>query len=266
MNDRITEAFNQIHAEDELKINTRKFLSEKKSKQNTSQVRFRKRHIAAIICFCFVLIGAAGYYSYFTPISAISVDVNPSIELGINRFDKVISVKGFNEDGRMLVSSLNIRFLNYQDALNQILTNENIQKYVNKNQLISITVIGQNEKKSNEMLANVSSCTNSSYGNIHCCSGDSEEAKAAHEAGMSFGKYKAFLELQQFDPDIKVEDIQNLTMHQIRDRIDAFSQDMEGNIQNDTAGEEESGAESGNGYRHGCGQGKNSGQGHKNCN
>ena len=47
-----------------------------------------------------------GTWLYFTPTMEISVDINPSIELGVNRFDRVISVDGYNEDGQALAQLL----------------------------------------------------------------------------------------------------------------------------------------------------------------
>ena len=57
------------------------------------------------------MVGFGGYFLYFIPVSSISVDVNPSIELGINRFDKVVTVDTFNNDGYHIMSSLNVRFM-----------------------------------------------------------------------------------------------------------------------------------------------------------
>lgn len=63
---------------------------------------------------CFVLcVALGGYHLYFTPTSIISMDINPSIELEINRFDKVIGVDGYNEDGENLVESLHMLNENY---------------------------------------------------------------------------------------------------------------------------------------------------------
>ena len=45
----------------------------------------------------------------------------------------------------------------------------------------------------------------------------------AHEAGLSYGKYKAYLELQALDPTITVVEIQNMTMREIRDLLNAIS-------------------------------------------
>ena len=45
----------------------------------------------------------------------------------------------------------------------------------------------------------------------------------AHEAGLSFGKYRAYLELKELDPDITPDDIRDLSMREIQDLIDSLS-------------------------------------------
>ncbi len=50
--------------------------------------------------------------------------MNPSIELGINRFDKVVSVAGCNADGEALAAALDIKYLDYDAALEQVLSSE----------------------------------------------------------------------------------------------------------------------------------------------
>ncbi len=47
-----------------------------------------------------------GSYSYARPYSYVSLDINPSIEYALNRFDKVIFVSGINDKGRQVVSSI----------------------------------------------------------------------------------------------------------------------------------------------------------------
>ena len=223
MNDRLKEAFDKVHAEEELKKSTLKFLSEKTHGYGRNRTFRNKRLIPIMASLLFMLLGAGGYFSYFTQTSAISVDVNPSIELGVNTFDKVISVEGYNEDGRELASSLNIKFLDYTDAIDKILTNEDIVHYLSQDEIVSITVVGENDEKSNEMLLGVTSSTKSNHKNVYCYAGNSEEVATAHRKGMSFGKYRAFLELQVLNPNITVEDVKGLTMRQIRNMIDELS-------------------------------------------
>lgn len=44
--------------------------------------------------------------------------------------------------------------------------------------------------------------------------------KEAHLHEMSFGKYRAYLELSEYDPNVTVEDCHGMTMGEIQNRID----------------------------------------------
>jgi hypothetical protein len=44
-------------------------------------------------------LAVGGYAFYNTPINYVSFDVNPSVELGLNFFDKVVSCEACNEEG-----------------------------------------------------------------------------------------------------------------------------------------------------------------------
>ena len=88
----IKEAFDKISAEDELKARTRAFLAKKTNNYTEYRVPNVQRLAAAAACFLCLLAGS--YWLYFVPTAEISIDINPSIELGINRFDQVISVRG----------------------------------------------------------------------------------------------------------------------------------------------------------------------------
>ena len=42
------------------------------------------------------------------------------------------------------------------------------------------------------------------------------------QAGLTLGKYRAYLALHDLDPTVTPEEVQNLTMAEIRDRIQAL--------------------------------------------
>lgn len=63
----------------------------------------------------------------------------------------------------------------------------------------------------------------SHHENAVCYSGNSEEAREAHDCGLSLGKYRAFLELKELDPNITPEDIQGWSMKEIQNRISELS-------------------------------------------
>lgn len=252
MNTRMKEALDKVHAEEELKNHTKEFLVRKTNGYRKKSFLPYKGLAVATACLLFVFLGWRGYLAYFTPAFVISVDVNPSIELGINRFEKVISVETYNDDGYAVMSAIHVNYLNYRDALERILADKGMESYLTKNQIVAVTVSGEDGNKKNEMLTNVTACAKP-YANVHCSSCGSEEAEAAHDAGLSLGKYRAFLELYELNPEITVEDVRGLTMRQIRDMIDDLSDGLDDTVQEESFGK-------GNGSCHGSGHG---GGGHR---
>lgn len=251
MNNKLKQVFSQIQAEDELKNNTGVFVAKKT--QGYTRVKTEKLQywVYAASCVCLLLILFGGVWFYLTPTAEISIDVNPSIELGINQFGQVISVNNFNEDGQELSKSLNIKFQNYTDAIKQILNNDKIVTLLSDNEIMTITVTGTDGLQSAKILSEVKTCT-AKQRNTYCYSTPSEEVAAAHETGLSYGKYRAFLEVQILDPNITPEIVQNMTMREIRELIDRLSDDND----NTTS----SYSQQGNGH-HGYGNNYKRGQG-----
>ena len=193
MYDRIKEAFDQVTASEELKSQTKAYLAQKSR-------RPRLVIPAAIVAVFLLLCG--GYYLYFIPTATISIDINPSLELSINRFDRVISVEGYNSDGKMLADTLDIRFMNYQDAITELMENERITDLLSQDEMMAIAVGGSNDGQCSRILENVQTCTKSHEESTHCYTATDDETHEAHNMGLSCGRYKAYQELQTLDPDI----------------------------------------------------------------
>ena len=85
VHNRIQETFDQIHAQEDLKDKTKLFLAQKMRKDARNTPVRPRRMLMAAACLLLLLIGVGGYQIYFTPTAAISIDINPSIELGVNR-------------------------------------------------------------------------------------------------------------------------------------------------------------------------------------
>ena len=226
MNNAFKELFSPIQAEETLKDHTKEFLAEQTQGYTRVRAVKRKYHFYAAVCVCFLVMLFGGRWLYFTPIAAISIDINPSMEMGINRFDRVISVTGFNEEGRKLSSMPDVKYKNYTDAIEQILQDDSIAVLLSDDEIMTITVIGPNGQQSEKILSGVEACT-MRQGNAYCYFVTPEEVASAHETGLSCGKYRAFLELQLLDPDITPEAVQNMTMREIRELIDSLSVNSE---------------------------------------
>lgn len=222
MDKKIKEAFDQIQAEDQLKNKTKDFIFNNVNDYKQKPKRTKIWRLAPIaICMLFVFMG--GYWLYFTPTVEISMDVNPSIELSVNRFDRVISVTGYNEDGQELIESLDIKHMNYNDAINQVLNSQDITNLLSNNEVMTICVIGEDGKQSTRIFSNIESYTSKTE-NTYCYHAQKEEVEEAHDVGLSYGKYKAYLKIKSLDPDITLEEVQKMTMREINDLIHSFSQ------------------------------------------
>ncbi|MFA7550075.1 MAG: anti-sigma factor domain-containing protein [Sedimentibacter sp.] len=80
-----------------------------------------------------IMIFATPAWAYLAPYSYVSIDVNPSFEFLINRFDRVLTVKGFNDDGRELSKDINIDGLKnkeIQSAVKSVLNELKSKGYI----------------------------------------------------------------------------------------------------------------------------------------
>ena len=253
MNNSFKGLFSQIQADEALKDRTKEFLAEKTQGYTGVKAVKRKYPLYAVACVCLLFVLFLGRWFYFTPVAAISIDINPSIEMGINRFDQVISVDGFNEDGRELSNTIDVKYKNYSDAIEQILNDDTIAALLSDNEIMTITVIGPDGQQSEKILSGVKACT-AEHGNTYCYFATSEDVATAHETGLSCGKYRAFLELQLLDPDITPEKVQGMTMREIRELINSLSVDGETDTSSYINQENEC-------HEHGGGHGSNHGNG-----
>lgn len=246
MNDRLKKALNNIQAEEALKNSTRVFLY-KKTKGYTRVKAPSYRYLIPVAA-CLLLVILGWYRLYFTPTVEISIDINPSIELGVNRFNKIISIHGYNLDGENLADSFDIKYLDYIEAINEILTNETVRTLLSNNEIMTISVIGSDDAQSARVLSEIESCT-AEETNTYCYYANSDGLEEAHAMGLSYGKYRAYLELQALDPTITIDEIKNMTMREIRDLINALS--VNNNVSPDTDSDEEhNGHGTGNQFRH----------------
>ncbi|WP_313165655.1 hypothetical protein [Sedimentibacter sp.] len=89
--------------------------------------------IAASSAACLMLF-ITPVWAYLTPYSYVSLDINPSFEFSINRFDRVLQVNAINDDGRDTVEHIDISKLKNKEigeAVKNVLTELKGQGYLN---------------------------------------------------------------------------------------------------------------------------------------
>ncbi len=216
MNGKIKNAFLEIHADETLKKQVFENITANKAKKNIATGYKLIPVMAAFFLFVFGNI-------YFTPVSYISIDINPSIELSVNIFDRVIEATASNEDGENIINSVNLTNLNYIKALETLDGSEKFSDFTES--YTEITVIAE---KSGEIIDNIESCSFNNH-NISFHSANLELKEQATQNGISFGKYRAYLELLEVNENIKIDEIATLPMKDIRELIEkgeVFSEDI----------------------------------------
>ena len=90
------------------------------------------RYAALAACLLLVCLSSFGVHLYRTPASYIYLDINPSVRLDLNCFERVIAVVPLNEDAETLLSAADISRGDAQTCINQIVAACQEQRYLNE--------------------------------------------------------------------------------------------------------------------------------------
>lgn len=253
MRNQIQQAFDIVHAEKELCQNTKQYLSHQIQKRQISQNTKRNtriRYAVSAACMILVFVVFSTYQAYTTEVSAISIDGSASLELGINRFDRVVRVSQFD---MAQIEETQLLHKNYIEAVDCVMQQEIVSDP--NNMSVQIGVTADSEKHGQQILSCLSTEAPEVTNYAHCYAVSQEIAEQATQAGISMGKYKIYLQLQEQYPDLEISDISHLCM---QDLVAMLSTDEP--IQNNTNIDCNSDMEHhGNGH-HGNGMGKQYGK------
>ena len=222
---KIKQSLSKIQATEELKENTLKYLLKQQQKKSSFKQRPVLKYALTAICI-FLLLGVGGYSLYRQPVSYISIDVNPSVELGLNRFGRVVSANAYNEDGQTVLKQLSLKNIPYVQAIDKLLANESSSGFLKGDSVLVFTVISTQYASIMEELSTAAFTQN--YETLLYTS-DTGCMEEAHSHQMSFGKYRGYQELSQYDTSVTVEDCYKMTMEEIHNRIESCSGHQDGN-------------------------------------
>ena len=118
------------------------------NKKKNTWVR-RLSAIAAV--FALLIVGCLGFLYYnsnYAVGSTVSLDINPSIEIRVNRKDRVLDVIPLNEDGRIVVGEMDFAGSDLDVAVNALVGSMLRNGYLNElSNSILISVDGDNAEK-----------------------------------------------------------------------------------------------------------------------
>ena len=188
------------------------------------------RRAAAALAACLALAFAGfGGFAYAQPTTYVGIDVNPSIELGVNRFGIVVRVEALNGDGESLLDAVSLTGRGYADALSLLTQSDAFSPYAQEDSYIEISVTSDDARQAEAIRQQSDACLSALPCRGSCHAVDEGTREAAVSAGMGVGRYRAALELVELDPSVTLEECASLSMRELRDRIAALSSgDSEG--------------------------------------
>ena len=173
---------------------------EKKKKQST----FRRKIAAIAASAVLVATVGGGGIVYATPYGTVSIDVNPSIEYTINRFDRVLQVTGINEEGQAVINAIGRnKLLNrtINTALSTTINQMEADGYLTEE---DDPVVLSSETGSEQHSAELASSLEMHFSpqmEVYSLTVTQAEVASAHEKGITAGKMHFIREIEREEPE-----------------------------------------------------------------
>jgi hypothetical protein len=213
---------NQVKAEDSLKEETKSYviqaLREPKSLPKRSKKNLPQVWMIASLAAC-VLLASVSYGYYSTPLHYLNLDINPSVELGINFLDRVVTTHAFNPEGEQLLQANPLNHLPLQTAVSLLVERASVNGYLaaDGSTTIALTAISDQTRAlekiaaQGEFGANLGLAATQSHAQLYHAQMSLQQRTQAMNTGISPGKYQMIGRLQELDPEQKMEQWQDRT-------------------------------------------------------
>lgn len=189
----------------------------------TPQKRRKALHFAkggriAAIAACLALVACliGGVADFLRPMAYVGIDVNPSVELTLNRFDIVVGTHALNDDGQQALNEASCMWRPFDDAARDL--DGAMRAITGEGAVVEVSIDCDNESRYAALAAQSNNCFGCN-GEAHCDRTNAKERQAAHNLGMGVAKYRAYQELQEAGVDISAEECASMSMRELRDLL-----------------------------------------------
>jgi hypothetical protein len=247
---RFKSALNQVKADDLLVGKTEAYLRDAIAKQrhnksahlNNWSPSSKRKIVVAAAAIVFCLVGTTGAYAYYQkPVSYLCMDINPSVEIGINPFDKVVCAEGYNADGKTVLKGIDVKGTDVKDAVNILMGSVIDNGFLagDGSTVVSLTSVSDDAVIGAELAAEAEAGVEKAIGEegktalIYKDNVSLSVREEARAQGVSTGKLNLIYQIQSNDPNI-VEKYKNKSENKIRQEIKKSNEngDKENNGQN----------------------------------
>jgi hypothetical protein len=165
----------------------------------------------------------------------VSVDINPSIEISINKEEQIVSVQAKNEDGIKLLNNLDLTEKKLVDGVNEIIAAAKEMGYMDESKkvvLVSAALYSPDgEDTSSEyseqlkQILNTLETESDSADLLTVYINDSAIIEEAKNNNLSIGKELLYKYAQTQDTSLTAEDIRTASLSELLDKLNALEKD-----------------------------------------
>lgn len=196
--------------------------------------RMRRVVLAAAACLCVMVMGGGAFHYQMQNRrieSVIGIDVNPSVELSINRRDKVLRAEALNADAQEVMADMDLEGVDLNVAVNAVIGAMVTHGYLEDlDNAILVTVSNDSIRKASELRTSVVGDIEKTLeeNQVQAVVYDQqvierdEMKELAEEYGISYGKAYFLKELIDQNDDLTMDDmgeLSSLSMEEIARRI-----------------------------------------------
>jgi len=186
-----------------------------------------KQFVSIAACLVIVAGGLFGFNSYKSAnevMSSIMLDVNPSIEIDINKDEKVLEVQALNDDAKVIVGDMDFKGASLEVAVNAIIGSMLRNGYISEvSNSILVSVDSKNEenglaleKRLMEEIDSILTSSNVSGAILAQVVKDEGDLESlAKQYGITTGKAKLIKEIISQNELYSFEDLVPLTINEI---------------------------------------------------
>lgn len=183
--------------------------------------------VTAAAVFILTLTAGYGVYSYSTPYSYINIDINPSVEIVANKYDRILRVEAINGDGTEILKDGNFKNKKVDSAVEEIIKKASETGYIepDNSKAVMLTVSSNDEKKAEEVgkklqeAVKIEEAGKEEKTDILVQKATVEQHDEARKLDISPGKLKLIEELRDIRPDVKIEDYKTVPVKEIMEAI-----------------------------------------------
>lgn len=177
-------------------------------------------------CCALIMLSVGGYRFYMLPQVLISIDVNPSIELSLNRLDRVVETKALNPEAEAILAQATIKHQRYDQALTALLAAEEMAGYLQDDSEVVLTVYADDAIKQAAVFSGARQCTNEALAHHYTIGVEAHQVdgtlvQEAHGCGVTAGKYLYLQQLQEADPAVDITEYTHHSINELKGEIES---------------------------------------------